>query len=157
MKILSLFVPLIALGCAQARLFEPVTVVTTRTPGVSFVVVRPLVQQGRGTARQQPGDGKQVDANSWYILMCDARPADGMHCVVPTEASLARYSYTPITGNAAAPIDEGVGTLADISTNISKEKDKDDASSSVPPSSAPAAPLPPPPPAPLPAGKDMRP
>lgn len=131
------------LGCVEVAAVEPVTVVPTRTPGVTFVVVRPVVQGQGDKHRVQPRDNKQVDPNSQYILLCDARPADGMRCSVPTEAALARYSYTPMTGNADAPIDEGVGTLSDISTHVTKDEEKKSGAEGAPAESPP----PPPPPA----------
>jgi len=151
---------LFMMGCAPTDLVAPVTVVATRTPGVSFVIVRPKSTVGHHTAsRLQPGDNSKVNNASWYMLMCDARPVDGMHCSIPTEAALARYSYTPATGVAAAPIDQGVGTLSDFSTHLSR--DKDDAEP-VAPAPAPAtvptvAPPAAPPVTPAAAGKTVKP
>jgi hypothetical protein len=142
MKYLALSLMLGGLGACQVntKLVEPVTVVATRTPGVSFVVVRPWADQAHaGATRMQPGDGSKVNASSWYVLLCDARPADGMHCAVPTEAALARYSYTPNVGTATAPIDQGVGTLADFSTHVSRDKDAEEDPAVTPAAAAPAA------------------
>ncbi len=150
MRYLGLFWALALIGCTQQQLVEPVTVVATRTPGVSFVVVRPNINQGhQKTSRVQPGDNAAVNGSSWYVMLCDARPADGMHCFVPTEAALSRYSYTPTSGIAAAPIDQGVGTLSDFSTHLSRDKDDNElappaASAPPPPIVPPAAPTPPP-------------
>jgi hypothetical protein len=149
LPVLALFTPLVLLStvdCMQVVAVEPVTLVPTRTPGVTFVVVRPVVAGTGDKRRVQPRDNAQVDPNSEYILMCDARPADGMRCSVPTEAALARYSYAPMTGNADAPIDEGVGTLADVSTHVTKEGEEDKAAEA--PASESASPPPPPPPPP---------
>jgi hypothetical protein len=161
MKHLGLLGALALIGCTQQQLVEPVTVVATRTPGVSFVVVRPNINQGHEkTTRVQPGDNAAVNGSSWYVLLCDARPADGMHCFVPTEAALSRYSYTPTSGIAAAPIDQGVGTLSDFSAHLSRDRDKDENEPAPP-----AAPTPPPPvvppaastPPPAAAGKAVKP
>ena len=113
-------------GCNHVVQVAPVTVVPTRTAGVAFVVVRPTAKVGEGKHRIQPSDGKPIDATSQYILLCDARGVDGMRCAIPTEAAIARFSYTPRSGRAAVPVDEGVGTLADISTHLTKEKEPDD-------------------------------
>jgi len=161
MRHLGLFGALALVGCTQQQLVEPVTVVATRTPGVSFVVVRPTVSPGhQNTSRVQPGDNAAVNGASWYVLLCDARPADGMHCFVPTEAALSRYSYTPTAGVASAPIDQGVGTLADFSTHLSR--DKDDAEHAPVTTPAPVTPAPAEPPAaaappPAPTGKAVKP
>ena len=113
-------------ACTRVAPMAPVTVVHTRTPGVAFVVVRPTAKSMEATKRVQPHDGKPIDPTSQYILLCDARPVDGMRCSIPTEASIARYSYTPRSSNAAVPVDEGVGTLADLSTHVSREKEPED-------------------------------
>ncbi len=151
MRYLTLLMMMGLLGACEGsvRMVEPVTVVATRTPGVSFVVVRPTADRMHaGATRTQPGDNSKVNGSSWYVLLCDARPVDGMHCAVPTEAALARYSYTPNVGNAAAPIDQGVGTLADFSTHISRDKDaEEEPAAAAPAAAAPAlvAPAEPPP------------
>jgi hypothetical protein len=156
MRYLGLVGALALIGCTQQQLVEPVTVVATRTPGVSFVVVRPTVTPGhQNTSRVQPGDNAAVNGASWYVLLCDARPADGMHCFLPTEAALSRYSYTPTSGVAPAAIDQGVGTLADFSTHLSR--DKDDAEHAPAATPAPAEPSPPPAPPPAPTGKVVKP
>jgi hypothetical protein len=100
-----------ALGCVPVVYRDPVTVVPTRTPGVAYVIVHPNMDQQPATSPTQPGDGSRVQGNSDYVLLCDARPPDGMRCSVVVEAAFDRYSYTPANGVAAAPVREGVGTL----------------------------------------------
>lgn len=106
-------------GCAETKPMVPVTVIPTRTPGVAFVIVRPEVSGAHGR-RTQPGDGKPIAPSSQYLLLCDARPAEGMNCSIPTESAVARYSYAPRTGPAAAPLDDGIGTLAGSSAVVVK-------------------------------------
>lgn len=111
------------LGCVPTQQQPAVVLVPTRTAGVAFVIVRPSVRERAGTSqRVQAANGKRIGPNSQYVLLCDGRAADGMHCELPVEAAVERYSYTPRTGRAAAPIDQGVGTLADISTHLSKDR-----------------------------------
>src|SRR5262245_6667750 len=118
-KLTSAAVCALLAGCAGTQVVEPVTVVPTHTPGMAFVLVRPLIPNS-DKHRVQPRDNKQVDPNSEYILLCDARPVDGIRCSVPTEAALARYSYAPLTGNASKPIDEGIAALQN--TDVEKQK-----------------------------------
>ena len=70
----------ITLGCNPVIYRDPVTVVPTRTPGVAYVIVHPNMDQQSSTAPTQPGDGTRVQGNSDYVLLCDARPPDGMRC-----------------------------------------------------------------------------
>jgi hypothetical protein len=102
-------------GCSETKYVAPVTVVPTHTPGVAFVVVRPNLTASH-SSRTQPGDGKPIAPNTQYLLLCDGRPVDGMYCGIPTEAAVTRYSYAPRTGNAQAPVDEGIGTLGAATT-----------------------------------------
>lgn len=128
-------------GCAgmgATVLREPVTVVPTRTAGVTFVIVRPA-HDVRPSSVQQPGDGGVVMPASDYILLCDARAMTGMQCAIPTEAALARYSYTPNVGPAPTHIDEGVGTLADL--NITRANADDAAAANPTPAPALQAPV----------------
>lgn len=104
---------LAALGCNKHVIEDPVTVVQTRTPGVAFVIVRPYIK-GSSSDVQQSRDGRGVDPESQYILMCDARRPEGMQCRIPPEAALEKHSIGRQSEQPAAPIDQGVGTLADI-------------------------------------------
>lgn len=139
-------------GCATETVVvrEPVTVVPTRTPGVAFVIVRPAAGPGSSLPeRRQPGDDDEVNPSSDYILLCDARPVEGMYCGMPSEAALRRFSYTATPGKAAAPVGDAIGTLDQNGIGVSGAGLGQGTSTAPPPLPAPAA-VPPPPSAPLP-------
>lgn len=115
----NLILPFFAVLCAAAGCTSVVTapaikVIPTRTPGVSYVVVRPAFDK-RTTTETPDGTGEKVWAASEYLLLCDARPATGMVCTQPPEASTARVSLDPPGDKTTTPVDLGVGVLADIS------------------------------------------
>jgi len=134
---------LVLVGCCVACaggavvVREPVTLVRTRTAGVTFVIVRPASKE-RQSGVQQPGDGSAVMPESDYMLICDARGTTGMVCAIPAEAALARYSYTPNGAPAPTNIDEGVGTLADVT--IARDSTTSDPSDARPAATAAPAP-----------------
>jgi hypothetical protein len=116
--------------------------VPTRTAGVMFVVVRPSTSSTKRYAEvQEPGDGVTVNPDSNYLLICDARRPDGMHCEMATEVALRKFSATPPAGAGAPTIDEGIGTVPDISIEHKTTPQGNE-------SAGPAPPPPPPPPAP---------
>lgn len=139
-----------SIGCGAAGvevLREPVTVVPTRTAGVTFVIVRPA-QKMQASSVQQPGDGGAVMPASDYILICDARGMTGMQCAIPSEAAIARYSYIPTSAPGPTNVDEGVGTLADVTiTRDNADADADPTDARRPAAAPPPPPPPPPPPA----------
>ncbi len=107
---------LVTAACAPPAFIgrKPVTIVATRTPGVAMVIVRPQVSK---TSRS---DG--VDRTAEYVLLCDGRPADGMHCDVMPEVGSDRRSRGVVPTAAASPVDEGVGTLTDFSVRYSGDE-----------------------------------
>ena len=141
-------------GCGAQNIGfrDPIDVVRTRTPGVAFVVVHPEFS----TNQRQPqvftqADGTEVRADSAdYILVCDARPADGMHCAVAREVAVERTSAAPQVKRAAvADVGVGVGDLPPMgaaSSGVAGE------AALRPGDSAPALPPVPPAPAPPPEG-----
>jgi hypothetical protein len=138
-------------GCGQRVVqVRPVTVVATRTAGVAMVVVRPQI------ARSSSSGG--VDRDSHYVLLCDGRGPQGMQCEIVSEVGADRRSRGVVPDRAAPIIDEGVGTLSDVSVRYSEEGTvaRDVRPPAPPPTSnaAPAAPAPVPAPAaePAPAG-----
>jgi hypothetical protein len=140
-----------AAGCAPATITPHVEYVWTSTPGVVFVIVQPSKQAMKSYPVQNDvGSATPVDPRAWYLLVCDARKSDGMHCDIASEASIKRYSYTPSTVASGPSLDDGVGTL-DNSIHIEQtEKERPSAN---PPGPAPAPiPIPAPPP-PVPGGK----
>jgi hypothetical protein len=84
---------------------KPVTVVETSTPGVAFVIVSPQITRDVSSWAEHEKLARQ------YILLCDGRPADGMHCEIPTEAAIARISQHPKVGPAKEPLDIGLGII----------------------------------------------
>ena len=149
-RLLLAAVGLGALGCVppeQQVGYRPIELIPTRTPGVAFVVVSPrMPKQPSGIS--QPGDGSAVSAASQYVMLCDARPVEGMQCSLIQEASTDRFSYTPATGNAPAPVSEGVGTLTSV---IRVDQEGACVAGDELREAAQAAPPPPPPPPPAPA------
>ncbi|HVU05153.1 MAG TPA: hypothetical protein VHE30_25565 [Polyangiaceae bacterium] len=142
-------------GCGPAVVpLNPVTVVATRTPGVSMVIVRPV--SDRMTERGQ------IDRRSEYVLLCDGRGADGMHCAIMPEVGGDRRSRGVVPDQPAPQVDEGLSTLADIQISSTAEGSvahgtvvAPPASSGTPPPASgppPAAAPPPPPPPAAPAG-----
>lgn len=130
----ALGLPLIA--CGGALESPRISYVWTRTPGVAYVVVHPTaLERKQYPAALDIGSNNVVDPRSEYVLLCDARRTDGMHCDVAYEAAVRRFSYTPAAASAAPAMEENVGTLVDL--NIVHTA----------PSAAP--PPPPPPPAPV--------
>jgi hypothetical protein len=139
-----------AVGAQQAGVgASPVTVVSTRTPGVALVVVRPFYTKNSTT--------DAIDRTSQYVLLCDGRPADGMHCGVMPEVGTDRISRGVPPSGAVPVIDEGIGTLSDLQLRYSQEGTssgavaKDLPTPPAPPATpspavAPAAPPPAPPP-----------
>jgi hypothetical protein len=103
-----------AAGCGPVITGPAVKVIPTRTPGVSYVVVRPAFEK-RTTTERPDGTGEKVWAVSEYLLLCDARPATGMVCTRPPEVSAARVSLDPPGDKTTTPVEFGVGVLADIS------------------------------------------
>ena len=96
----------------RPQLFVPTTIVPTATPGVAYVIVDPWLG---GTAGKQrtftQGDGLVINAEeAQYILLCDARPIDGMRCELVKEVAKQRESYTAIVPRAAASVDVPVGS-----------------------------------------------
>jgi hypothetical protein len=144
-------------GCGAAMVGAPVHYIATRTAGVMFVVVHPDTPATKHYVElKQPGDDAKVHPDSEYLLICDGRKAEGMHCDMATEATLSRFSATPAPTGSVPVIDEGVGTVPDI--NIQHRTTPAEASSAGPSTSAPAGsgsaaalpppPAPPPPPTP---------
>ena len=74
-----------------------------------FVVVHPKFPENAQGITLSNGD--RVAPGSDYLLICDGRPTSGMRCEVATEAAMQRMSFTPKTGNASSPVDEGVCVL----------------------------------------------
>jgi len=134
-------------GCGAAVQVASVDYVWTRTPGVVFVVVHPVKLVAKRYPSQVDGSGKEVDARSEYVLLCDARKSDGMHCDVATEAGTRRFSYTPNTAASAPAIDLPVGSIGD--SYRFEEHERMVPAAAPPASSSP----PPPPPPPAPGGK----
>ena len=116
-----------AVGSAQ-----PVTVVATRTPGVAMVIVRPSFTKDSSRGG--------VDRQAQYVLLCDGRAPDGMHCETVSEVSRDRRSRGVMPDRPAPIVDEGVGTLSDFS--IRHSGDESVARDVNPPTSPPAAPQP---------------
>lgn len=130
-------------GCGGALTRSPVTYVWTRTPGVVFVVVHPEKPHDHLVATLD-ASGKPVDSRADYLLLCDGRKGDGMHCDLATEQAVKRYSYAPAAGAAGATIEEPIGSIpteADI-----LERQVHPAPEAAPPPPLPVAPPPPPPP-----------
>jgi hypothetical protein len=143
---LLLFVAMAAplAGCTLQAQGPAVEYVWTRTPGVVFVVVRPSMEVGKTYPVVNDGSGNTVDPRSAYLVMCDARRSDGMHCDLATEASIKRLSYTPSTAASAPALDVPVGSIVDFT-----EKHTYDTTATA--STPPQAPPPPPPPPQAPA------
>ena len=113
MRTMTLVFSAIALlGCtpppAQVTPLVPptprITIVPTHTPGVSFVIVRPSPDKDTPT-------NMYAKLEREYVLLCDGRPADGMHCAVPQEAALARVSEHPRVGAAKSSIELWLGKI----------------------------------------------
>ncbi|HEY1691628.1 MAG TPA: hypothetical protein VGG39_05685 [Polyangiaceae bacterium] len=106
-------------GCGASIETPHVGYVWTHTPGVAYVVVQPSITERKPyPAAQDPGSGNVVDPRSWYLLLCDARRPDGMHCDVTYEAAVRRFSYTPAVASAAPPMEDDVGVLADVQSVV---------------------------------------
>lgn len=103
---------LLALGCVPTMPGPKFTVVPTKTPGVVFVIVHPKMakQDAAIPGVTQPGNDKKVGSDADYIMLCDGRPVDGMHCDMLTEAALARFTYHPAQGNAPTAVDEDIAS-----------------------------------------------
>jgi hypothetical protein len=137
---------LASVGCAPntAALTPPVMYAPTHTAGIMFVVVRPRPNPTtKYPLHREPGSSLTASPSSEYILICDARPVDGMHCDLASEAALSRYSYTAGEAKASAPIDEGVGTLGEWAAP-SAAASASAAPPAAPPSPSVAPPSPPP-------------
>src|SRR5687767_1921251 len=94
---------LASVGCGAAvQQRQPVTVVPTYTPGVAMVIVRPTISKS--------SDSRAVDRAAEYVLICDARGADGMHCDIAPEVARDRLSRGVMPPGPAPGVDEGVGT-----------------------------------------------
>jgi hypothetical protein len=104
MKIISLLgVGLLALGCGPDATKPAVTYVPTHTPGLKYVVV------SHSGLADDFGSRGNFSRSSDYLLLCDGRPAEGMHCAIPPEVGM-RASLGP-TAAAPAPVPEMVGAL----------------------------------------------
>jgi hypothetical protein len=139
-------------GCGGPAQSARVTYEWTRTPGVVFVVVHPVKEERKlYPSMTDPGTGSIVDPRAEYVLLCDARRADGMHCELASEAGVRRYSYTPKTVASAPVIELPVGSIPGNVERVEERAAPEPAAAQAPP--APPAPPPPPPPAPGPGGK----
>jgi hypothetical protein len=85
----------------------PVTVVATHTPGLKYVIVR------HSSLRDDFGSKAAFSKASDYILLCDGRPVDGMHCTIPPEVGL-HASVGPSLPQAPTPVPSLIGELAGI-------------------------------------------
>ena len=130
-------------GCATTQ-GAAVDYVFTRTPGVVFVVVHPTQLERKQYPTQTDGPGNTVDPRAEYVLLCDARTGDGMHCEVATEAGARRFSYTPHTTASGPTIELPVGSIPDGIQKVEPAP----VAAPVPPPPPPTPPPPPPPPAP---------
>ncbi len=100
-------VAVLGVGCVPRATVGRVEIVPTHTPGLAFVVVRPSVVRRRDALPAQGG----VERSSEYILLCDGRPVDGMHCAIASEVAQQRLSYHPTNVAADAPVNHPVGSL----------------------------------------------
>jgi hypothetical protein len=149
----ALAAPLV--GCVQPQ--GHVEYVWTRTPGVVFVVVHPTKDEGKTyPVATNAGNDNPVDPRSDYVLLCDARHEDGMHCDVASEAGIRRFSYTQSGVSSAPAIDGNVGTIPDATRTERTTHETETAPAPPPPPASPPPPPPPPAPvapAPAPGGK----
>jgi hypothetical protein len=97
-------------GCAPAPMAPAITFVGSTTPGLKYVVVHPRGQKSRED-RIRYKDGTSISRASDYIVLCDARPADGMHCDIPPEIGTNVISKNPTPRPPGYETDLGVGTL----------------------------------------------
>ena len=108
----SFFAALVFAPACRPHLFGPTTIVPTATPGVAYVIVDPwLGSTGSKKSTFTQGDGLVIDADeAQYILLCDARPVDGMHCELVKEVAKQRESYTATVPRASASVDAAIGS-----------------------------------------------
>ncbi len=102
-------------ACVPTVQVNPLEVVRTRTPGVTYVIVHPVFDSARTRTNRQDGTGNAVAGNAEYVLLCDARSADRMTCSQPPEAANLRVSLEPPGNKSTTAVDLGVGVLADVS------------------------------------------
>jgi hypothetical protein len=102
------FVAISVTACGPEVVAPPVTVVATHTPGLKYVIVR------HSALRDDFGSKAAFSKASDYILLCDGRAVDGMHCIIPPEVGL-HASVGPTLPQAPAPVPSLIGELAGVS------------------------------------------
>jgi hypothetical protein len=91
-------------GCGPQVNSPLVTYVPTHTPGLKYVVV------SHPGMHDEYGSHNRFSKTSQYILLCDGRPVDGMHCAIPPEVG-QHESAGPTVLRAREPVPEMVGAL----------------------------------------------
>lgn len=132
-RIVALLPAMLMTGCYLQRVhhLDPVTVYPTATPGVAWVRV------ASETCVDVDGD-RNKRACADYMLLCDARRGDGMHCSIPPEVASTRISRHPNSRASTDSFDAGVATLEGVVTIHDVEGDGANAPAATSPNNSPA-------------------
>lgn len=142
-------------ACAPQTL-RRLTLVPTKTPGLTYVVVHPTDDQ-KESGVLTPGNGNKLSRGADYILLCDGRQQDGMRCEIPEEVAITRFSANPKAASAPTKIDEEISGAVVVGsgdyslqgqTTVYNQKAAEEQPA---PAQSAAAPAAPPPAAPTPA------
>jgi hypothetical protein len=120
-------------GCVPQVIFPPVTYVPTHTPGLKYVIVR-------HSALTDPyGSEGTFSKSSDYVLLCDGRGIDGMHCSIPPEVGL-HVSVGPNLPQAPTPVPTLIGALGGLAVESAPTESTSTAPAAAGNAAAPAMP-----------------